>query len=80
MVKIKEINFNEAREAAYFFESFNSHYDITEIKKVDEFIFYGFVVNDTPYRIFIEYMPKYNMVHIGFKNMILTKIDGEYKV
>ena len=26
--QIKEINFNEAREAAYFFESFDSHYDI----------------------------------------------------
>ena len=25
----KEIDFKEAREAAYFFESFDSHYDIT---------------------------------------------------
>ena len=41
----KEINLNEVREAAYFFESFNSHYDITEVKKVNEFIFYGFSVN-----------------------------------
>ena len=31
--EIKEIDLNEAREAAYFFESFDTHYDITEVKK-----------------------------------------------
>ena len=30
----------EAREDAYFFESFDSHYVITETKKVQEFTFY----------------------------------------
>ena len=84
--QIKEINFNEAREAAYFFESFDSHYNISEIKKVQDFTFYGFVVNDTPYRIFIEDMPKYNMIHIGFEKYDFNKnrwriqgIDSELK-
>ena len=84
--QIKEINFNEAREAAYFFESFDSHYDISETKKVQDFTFYGFVVNDNPYRIFIEDMPKYNMIHIGFEKYDFNKnrwriqgIDSELK-
>lgn len=63
----KEINLNEARESVYFFESFDSHYEITEIKKVQDFTFYGFDVKDNPYRIFIEDMPKYKMIHIGFE-------------
>ena len=82
----KEIDFKEAREAAYFFESFDSHYDITETKKVQDFTFYGFLVNDNPYRIFIEDMPKYDMIHIGFEKYDYNKnrwriqgIDGELK-
>ncbi len=65
--EVKEIDLNEAREAAYFFESFDGHYDITETKKIQEFTFYGFSVNNNPYRIFIEDMPKYDMIHIGFE-------------
>ena len=82
----KEINFNEARESAYFFESFDSHYDIFEIKKAQDFTFYGFVVNDNPYRIFIEDMPKYNMIHLGFEKYDFDKnrwriqgVDSELK-
>lgn len=76
----------EAKESAYFFESFDSHYDITEVKKVDDFIFYGFSVNGNPYRIFIEDMPKYDMIHIGFEKYDFNKnrwriqgIDDELK-
>lgn len=65
--KTKEMDLKEARESAYFFESFDSHYDITETKNVQDFTFYGFSVNDVPYRIFIEDMPKYDMIHIGFE-------------
>ncbi len=84
--QIKEINFNEVSEAAYFFESFDSHYNITETKNTQDFTFYGFVVNDNPYRIFIEDMSKYNMVHIGFEKYDFNKnrwriqgIDSELK-
>ena len=84
--EIKEIDLNEARQSAYFFESFDSHYDITETKKVQDFIFYGFTVNDNPYRIFIEDMPKYSMIHIGFEKYDFNKnrwriqgIDDELK-
>lgn len=84
--EIKKINLDEALEAAYFFESFDTHYDIVEIKKVDVFTFYGFSVNNKPYRIFIEDMPKYDMIHIGFEKYDYDKnrwriegIDDELK-
>lgn len=63
----KVLDLNDALESAYFFESFDSHYEITEIKKVDVFTFYGFSVNNTPYRIFIEDMQEHDMIHIGFE-------------
>ena len=53
------------------FESFDSHYDITETKKVQDFTFYWFLVNDNPYRIFIEDMSKYDMIRIGFENRFI---------
>jgi hypothetical protein len=84
--EIKKINLGDALEAAYFFESFNTHYDIAEIKKVDVFTFYGFSVNNNPYRIFIEDMPKYDMIHIGFEKYDFNErrwriegIDNELK-
>lgn len=76
----------EARESAYFFESFDSHYDITETKKVQDFTFYGFSVNNVSYRIFIEDMRDYEMIHIGFEKYDFNKnrwriqgIDDELK-
>ncbi len=82
----KKIDLGEALEAAYFFESFDTHYDITEIKKVDVFTFYGYSVNTNSYRIFIEDMPKYDMIHIGFEKYDFNErrwriegIDNELK-
>lgn len=69
-----------------FFESFDTHYNITEVKKVQDFIFYGFTVNNNLYRIFIEYIPKYDMIHIGFEKYdfnknrwIIQGVDDELK-
>lgn len=75
----KEADLKEALKSAYFFESFDSYFDISEIKKVDVFTFYKFLVNNIPYRIFIEDMPKYDMIHIGFEKYDFDKARWRIK-
>lgn len=76
----------EAKESAYFFESFDSHYDIQKIYYNGEFLFYDFLIRDMKYRVFIEYMRDYDMIHVGFEkyddeswNWRIRGIDDELK-
>ena len=74
----ESIDLKESLESEYFFESFDTHYDIKEIKKVDVFTFYVFNVNDDLYRIFIEDMPKYDTIYIGFDKYNYR--DSEWRI
>ena len=65
-------------ESEYFFESFDTHYDIAEIKKVDVFTFYVFNVNDDLYRIFIEDISTHDTIYIGFDKYDYE--DSEWRI
>ena len=58
---------NDSNKDFCFFESFDSHYDITKIyeNKSVNIIFYEFIINKNKYRIFIENINK--NIHIGFE-------------
>jgi hypothetical protein len=82
----KEIDFKEASESVGLFESFNTHYDIQKIYYNGDFLFYEFLIRDMKYRVFIEYMGDYDMIHIGFEkyneeswNWRIKGIDDELK-
>lgn len=65
----KQINkcINDSNSEFYFFESFDSHYEITKIYENQSvnIIFYEFKINKNKYRIFIENINK--NIHIGFE-------------
>ena len=58
---------NDSNKDFCFFESFDSHYDITKVyeNKSVNIIFYEFIINKNKYRIFIENIHK--NIHIGFE-------------
>lgn len=65
-------------EEVYFFESFDTYYEIEQIKTNGDFMFYGFHIRDNQYRIFIETMEEYDMIHIGFEKYDV--LNYEWKI